>query len=250
MPALEEHHGSDAPKGQWFTTTHWSVVLTAGHDSSPSAREALEQLCRTYWYPLYAFVRRQGQDVEEAQDLTQEFFARLLAKNYLALADPRRGRFRTFLLASLKNFLRNEWRDASRQRRGGGQSFLQLDAQDAEGRYALEPADESSPDKLYEKRWAATLLEKAMQCLRAEFSTTGRDRLFEELKVFVWGERSTTSQAEVAVRLDMTVGAVNVAVHRLRRRYRDLLREEIAHTVSSPAQIEEELRYLKAVLSG
>jgi RNA polymerase sigma-70 factor (ECF subfamily) len=210
----------------------------------------LEKLCRTYWYPLYAFVRRQGHEVEEAQDLTQEFFARLLAKNYLALADPGRGRFRTFLLASLKNFLANEWRRLSRPKRGGGQQFIPLDAETAEGRYSLEPADESSPDKLYEKRWAAILLEQAMDRLREEFSATGRAQLFEELKLWIWGEKNAVSQTEVAKRLSMSEGAVNVAVHRLRRRYRELLREEIAHTVANPVEIEEELRYLKTVLSS
>jgi len=226
------------------------VVLTAGHDSSPGAQDALEKLCRTYWYPLYAYVRRQGHNVEQAQDLTQGFFARLLARNYLALADPERGRFRSFLLASLKNFLANEWRRTSRPKRGGGQRFIPLDSGEAEGRYGLEPVDEASPDKLYEKRWAAIVLEQAMERLHEEFRVTRRERLFEELKVFIWGDRNMASQTEVAARLEMSEGAVNAAVHRLRRRYRELLREQIAHTVASPAEIDEELRYLKKVLSG
>ena len=181
--------------------------------------------------------------------MTQEFFARLLAKDYLSLADPARGRFRSFLLTSLKNFLTNEWRNTSRQKRGGGQQLIPLDATEAEDRYALEPVDESSPDRLYEKRWAATLLEQALQRLGEEFSASGRQKLFEELKVFVWGDRRASSQVEVAARLEMTEGAVNVAAHRLRQRYRELLRAEIADTVASPTEIDEELRHIKKVLS-
>jgi len=250
MPRGNPSVGGPADQRQWFTTTHWSVVLAAGHESSPGAQEALEKLCRTYWYPLYAFARRQGCTVEEAEDMTQEFFARLLAKNYLSLADPARGRFRSFLLTSLKNFLANEWRLVSRAKRGGGQQFIPLDAKDAEGRYAHEPVDEASPDKLYEKRWAATVLEQAMDRLHEEFRATGREKLFAELKAFVWGDRDVTSQVEVAARLRMSEGAVNVAVHRMRRHYRELLRAEIAETVASPAEVDEELHHLKTVLSG
>jgi RNA polymerase sigma-70 factor (ECF subfamily) len=231
-------------------TTHWSVILTAARLSSPGALAALEKFCRAYWYPLYVFVRRKGYEVEDARDLTQEFFAQLLAKNSLVRADRARGRFRSFLLASLKNFLVNEWRAASRQKRGGDQQFIPLDTEEAEGRYASEPADEASPDKLYEKRWAATLLEQAMDRLREEFAGGDRARLFEELKAFIWGEKTTASQIEVAARLNLTEGAVHGAVHRLRRRYRELLREEIARTVSTTTEIDEELRHLKAVLSG
>jgi RNA polymerase sigma-70 factor (ECF subfamily) len=250
MPPGNPSAGGHPDQRQWFTTTHWSVVLAAGHESSPGAQEALEKLCRTYWYPLYAFARRQGCAVEEAEDMTQEFFARLLAKNYLSLADPARGRFRSFLLTSLKNFLANEWRLVSRAKRGGGQQFIPLDTENAEGRYAHEPVDEASPDKLYEKRWAATVLEQAMDRLHEEFRATGREKLFAELKAFVWGDRDVTSQVEVAARLRMSEGAVNVAVHRMRRRYRELLRAEIADTVASPAEVDEELHHLKAVLSG
>ena len=249
MPLSDPNRDPSPGKGPWFATTHWSVVLAAGSDSSPGAHEALEKLCRIYWYPLYAFLRRQGCQIEEAQDLTQDFFARLLAKNYLSLADPARGRFRTFLLAGLKNFLLNERRNASRPKRGGGQRFIPLDVADAEGRYAREPVDERSPDKLYDQRWAATVLEQAMARLRQEFSAAGRQRLFEELKIFIWGDRNTVSQVELAVRLELTEAAVHVAVHRLRRRYRELLREQIAQTVSSPAEVDQELRELKAVLS-
>jgi len=233
-----------------FRTTHWSVVVAAQDSNTPQSAEALAKLCRVYWYPLYAYVRRQGRSPEDAQDLTQGFFARFLEKEYFKRADRTRGRFRTFLLSSLKNFLSNESRRATRPKRGGGQLLIPLDAEDAEGRYAQEPADESSPDKLYEKRWAATLLVQAMERVREEFCATGRQRVFDELKVFVWGDRNAVSQIEVAKRLGMSEGAVNLAVHRLRRRYRERLREEIAHTVDNPAEIDEELRHLKAVLSG
>src|SRR5947208_1108317 len=174
----------DSAKGSGtFSTTHWSVVLEAGQDDSPQAAEALEWLCRTYWYPLYVYVRRQGRSPEDTQDLVQEFFARFLERNYLRLADPNRGRFRTFLLTSLKHFLINEWNKANREKRGGGQTRLSLDESSAETRYAAEPARDECPDTLYDKRWAATLLERALAALRAEFEQSGKQGLFERLKI-------------------------------------------------------------------
>jgi RNA polymerase sigma-70 factor (ECF subfamily) len=233
-----------------FHDTGWSTVIAAGQSTSPQASAALEKLCCAYWYPLYACVRRKGRSPADAQDLVQEFFARLLEKKYLKLANPARGRFRTFLLASLQNFLTNEWRQAARAKRGGGRACLSLDADEAEGRYAREPVEEASPDKLYEKRWAATVLEQALDRLRAEFGASLREREFDELKAFIWGDRNVGSQAAMAARLSMNEGAVNVAVHRLRRRYRELLRAAIADTVSNPAEIDEELQHLKQVFSG
>ncbi len=222
-------------------------MLAAGQSSVPGAQEALEKLCRTYWYPLYAFARRQGNSPEDAQDLTQDFFSRLLEKNYLAKADPDRGRFRTFLLRSLKNFMVNEWKAAGRLKRGGGLEFLSMDAHVAEDRYAAEPANESNPDAAYEQRWAVTLIEQVLATLRREYSATDKARLFEELKGFIWGDQSTASYAGIAGPLNLTEGTVKVAVHRLRQRFRELLRAEVAHTVARPEDIDGELRHLISV---
>jgi RNA polymerase sigma factor (sigma-70 family) len=227
-----------------FGTTHWSVVLAAGHSSVPGAQEALEKLCRAYWFPLYVFVRRQGNSPEDAQDLTQNFFARLLDKNYLAKADRERGKFRTFLLGSLKNFLINEWKQAGRLKRGGGVEFLSIDPNAAEDRYAAEPANEPNPDAAYEQRWAVTLIEEVLAALREEFNASDKGRIFEELKGFIWGEQSSASYAEIAGQLNLTEGAVKVAVHRLRERFRILLRTEVAKTVARPEDIDGELRHL------
>jgi RNA polymerase sigma factor (sigma-70 family) len=233
-----------------FETTHWSVVVAAGHSSVPGAQEALEKLCRAYWYPIYVYVRQQGQSPHDAQDLTQEFFARLLEKKYLRLADPDRGKFRAFLLKSLKHFLVNEWEKARTQKRGGGQCFIPLDAEIAESRYAAEPVQALTLDQVYEKRWAVTLIEAVLTRLRESYAATDRLQVFETLKAFIWGERTTLSYAEVAPQLGLTEGAVKVAVHRLRGRYRELLRAEIAETVATPGEVDEELQHLIAVLSA
>jgi len=249
MPPSEANQDSVSVSDQRFTTTHWSVVLLAGQTDSPQATEALERLCRTYWYPLYAYVRRQGYSPEDAQDLTQEFFARLLEKNYFAKADRDRGKFRTFLLGSLKNFLVNEWKRAGRLKRGGGVEFLFIDANVAEDRYATESANESNPDAAYEQLWAVTLIEQVLTRLRQEFKAADKARLFEELKGFIWGDKSTVSYAEIAGHLNLTEGTVKVAVHRLRQRFRELLRAEVAHTVVRPEDIDGELRHLISVAS-
>jgi len=248
MPPSESNQDSALVPDQRFTTTHWSVVLLAGLADSPQANEALEKLCRTYWYPLYVYVRRQGNSPEDAQDLTQIFFSRLLEKNYCAKADRDRGKFRTFLLGSLKNFLVNEWKRAGRLKRGGGVEFLSLDANVAENRYAAEPANESNPDAAYEKRWAVTLIEQVLTVLRQEFNAADKARLFEELKGFIWGDKSAASYAEIAGPLNLTEGTVKVAVHRLRQRFRQLLRAEVAHTVARPEDVDGELRHLIAVV--
>ena len=224
-----------------FATTHWSVVLTAGQQESPDAAKALEQLCRAYWYPLYVYVRRHGQSPHDAEDLTQEFFARLLEKKYLRLADPDRGKFCTFLLKSLKHFLVNEWEKARTQKRGGGQCFIHLDANIAESRYAAEPVQALTLDQVYEKRWAVTLIEAVLARLRESYATAGQLTVFEALKAFIWGEQTTLSYAE---------GAIKVAVHRLRARYRELLRAEIAQTVATPGEVNEELQHLISVLAA
>lgn len=232
-----------------FTTTHWSVVLQAGDEASPHAAEALELLCGTYWPPLYAYLRRQGHDPHECQDLVQEFFARMLRKDYLGLADPARGRFRTFLLSSLKNFLINEWKRGQRDKRGAGRVVLSLDATEAEAQYLRELAEELTPERLFERRWVTTLLERVLGQLGAEYGAMGAPAVFEQLKRFVWGEEPAGSYAEIGAGLGMSQGAVKVAVHRLRQRLRETLRAEIAQTAATPAEVEAELRYLIRVMS-
>ena len=248
---MAQDNSADSTNGsraEVFNTTHWSVVLQAGANDSPQAAEALASLCRAYWYPLYAYVRRQGRTVEDAQDLTQEFFARLLELNYLRSADRKRGRFRTFLLTSLKHFLINEWKRVNRKKRGSGQKILSLDEEMAESRFTAEPAVDQPPDALYDRGWAAVLLDRALVALRAELEQSGRRDLFDRLKVFVWGEKNALSYAAMAEQLGMTEGAVKVAVHRLRQRYGELLRAEVAQTVTTPVEVEEELRYLVSVI--
>jgi DNA-directed RNA polymerase specialized sigma24 family protein len=232
-----------------FATTHWSVVLGAGQLDAERAGEALETLCRTYWYPLYAYVRREGYEAPDAQDLVQGFFARLLSKNYLGQVGPQKGRFRSFLLAALRHFLSDQ-RDRDRAaKRGGGAEIVSLDAQEAEERYRLELVDRMDAERIFERRWAMTLLEKALYRLREESIVGGKVQLFELLRDFVAGE-SDISCSEAAVKLGQTESAVKSAVHRLRQRYRELVREEIAQTVADPAEIEAEIRYLITVMSA
>ena len=203
----------------------------------------MAELCRIYWYPLYAFIRRRGHGAQDAEDLTQEFFARLLDKHFLAAADREKGRFRTFLLVAVKRFLANEYDRAQAQKRAGGQRIVPLDGLEPEARYHLEPADTMTPERLFEQQWALTLLEQVLARLQAEMTAAGKAALFESMKGHLAGTREET-YAATAARLGLSEGAVKVAVHRLRRRYRDLLQEEIAHTVAGPEDIEEEIRYL------
>jgi RNA polymerase sigma-70 factor (ECF subfamily) len=239
-----------AKAGEQFASTHWSVVLAAGDTGAVGADEALESLCRTYWYPLYVYVRRRGYAESDAQDLTQEFFGRLLAKKLLRRADPERGKFRSFLLKSLQHFLVNEWERARTRKRGDGQSQTSLDAHAAELRYRAEPALTQSLDEAYEKRWAATLIEAVLARLRADYAGSGRLDIFEALKPMIWGEQTPLSYPALGTQLRLTAGAVKVAVHRLRARYRELLRAEVALTVSSASEVDDELRHLIAVLSA
>ena len=227
-----------------FATTHWTVVLAAGRGSSPEAEVALEQLCRTYWFPLYVYVRRQTHSREDAEDLTQAFFARFLEKNYLEKLTSQKGKFRAFLLAALKHFLANEWDRANRQKRGGGVAPLSLDWQDADARYQTEPVDTLSPDKLYDRAWAVTLLENVLARLRDENAPEDKARCFQQLKGYLMVGTNSIPYGEAAAKLSMSDGAVRVAVHRLRKRYRELLREQISQTLSDPAQIAEEMRTL------
>ncbi len=230
-----------------FATTHWSVVLAAAHEEAPEAAAALERLCRTYWYPLYAYVRREGYSPADAQDLTQEFFARLLARNSLAQVGPQKGKFRSFLLAAMRHFLSDQRDRDCAAKRGGGVEVLSLDAQKAEESYRLEPVDRLDAEMIYERRWAMTLLKQALDRLRAESEAAGKAEWFDRLRGFVAGESEATG-AKVAAELGLTETAFRGAVHRLRQRYRALVREEIAQTVSDPNEIEEEIRYLITVM--
>ena len=243
------HSESQPAGGSRFTTTHWSVVLAAGDSASPAAQKALEALCGTYWYPLYAFVRRQGNDEETAKDLTQAFFARLLEKNYLAQVQREKGKFRSFLLGALKHFLADEWDKSRAQKRGGGDALLSLDDQAAEERYRLEPADQVSPDKLFDRRWALTILEQAAERLCREYHATGKGQLFDQLQTFLSGSLNGSTYAEAAPRLGMSENTLKSHVRRLRQRNREILRQVIADTVASASQIDEELRDLRAALA-
>lgn len=240
--------GSGSPRLRRFTTTRWSLIAAAGRRATPEAREALSTLCQLYWYPAYAFVRRQVHGAEEARDLTQDFFARLLEKNDLATVDRRRGRFRAWLLGSLKHHLANERDRARAQKRGGGRAPLPIDGEEAEGRYRLELSHDLSPDKLFERRWALALLEHVLAALRDECEAQGKRPLFEQLKGLLAGGQREQPLEMLARELGMTPGAVKVAAHRLRRRYRELLRAEVAQTVERPEEVNDELRDLLAAL--
>jgi len=232
-----------------FATTHWSVVVRAGRSRTPGSRRALSTLCANYWFPLYAFVRRAGHPAEDAQDLTQEFLAELLATNFVAVADPQRGKFRSFLLGALKHFLAKQHRRAGAQKRGGRHSVLSLDFGTGEDRYRqLEPAHHQTPERLFERRWALALLDFVFARLREEFAAAEKLPQFERLKEFLAGRPEGVSYRDVAAELAMTEGAVKVAVHRMRRRYRELLRDEIAQTVTGPEALEDELRELLGAL--
>ena len=250
MTSPKQDESSVRPGARQFATTRWTIVLTAGRSNTPQAQAALEKLCQTYWYPLYAFVRRQGHSPQDAQDLTQEFFAKLIAKHYLGDVDRSKGKFRSFLLASLRHFLANEWDRSRAQKRGGGHTFVPLDTQTAESRYRSEPVDTMTAEKTYERRWALTLLDEVLERLREEYAADGKAKLFDQLKVTMTGERSAIPYAQLGTQLGMSEGAVKVAAHRLRQRYREALRAEIAETVASPGEVDGELRHLFAALSG
>ncbi|HEU6446861.1 MAG TPA: sigma-70 family RNA polymerase sigma factor [Verrucomicrobiae bacterium] len=233
-----------------FVTTHWSLVLSARDKKSPQSAGALEKLCRVYWYPLYAYVRRSGQSKENAEDLTQAFFTRLLEKDFLNSAEQERGRFRSFLLVALKRFLANEWDKAKAQKRGGFQTHVALDTDFAERKFQSEiSSGEISPDRAFEKRWVLTLLEQTMSRLRSEFQQDGKITEFEHLKIFLTADKKEIPYAKVAGEMQMNDAALRVAVHRLRKRYRELFREEIAHTLADGESVDEELRHLLAILS-
>jgi RNA polymerase sigma-70 factor (ECF subfamily) len=233
-----------------FATTHWSVVLAAGtHHDTTRARDALARLCQTYWYPLYAFVRRRGYAAHDAQDLTQAFFAQLLERQSLAGADPERGRFRSFILTAMNYFLASEWKKSMAQKRGGGSPSLSLDWAAAEQRFDLEPATHAAPDRLFDRQWALTLLAEVLNRLEREYQAEGRADLFAALKETLMGLRESQPYAGLARALGMNESAVKVAVHRLRKRYRELIRAEIANTLDHAEDIEAEMRHLFQVLA-
>jgi RNA polymerase sigma factor (sigma-70 family) len=248
MSVPETSRGAVPAAARHFVTTRWTMVLTAGASDTTHAQQALEKLCQTYWYPLYAYVRRQGHSPEDAQDLTQEFFARFLAKNYLGDVDRSKGKFRSFLIACLKHYLSKEYVRRNALKRGGGQALVPLDGLAAETRYCREPADAATPDKLFERQWALTLLEQVLARLAGEYDAAGKRAQFEQLQGALTGDKALASYREIGERLGLNEGAVKVAVHRLRQRYRELLRDEIAQTVADPAEVDDEIRYLFSAL--
>ena len=234
--------------GEIFATTRWTVVLAAGGRGTPQADVALEELCRTYWYPLYVYVRRHGHSREDAEDLTQAFFTRLLEKNFLEGVSSDRGKFRAFLLVAVKRFLANEWDRANCQKRGGGVAPLSLDWQDADTRYQINPADNISPDKLYDRAWAMTVLERVITRLRDEHSADGKAAVYSQCERFLMLGKDAISYGQAAAALQISEGTLRVTVHRLRRRYRELLREEIGQMLSDPALADEEMQALFSAL--
>ena len=241
---------SDPAHGHPFATTHWSVVLAARDSGSPQVAEAMEKLCKIYWPPIYTFIRRKGFGPHDAQDLTQEFFARLLEKSYLKAADAAKGKFRTLLLTAVNRFLINERERALAQKRGGGALHFSIQAELEEDRYQLEPAAATTPESIFERRWAEAVLESVLHRIAQEMESAGQRDRFEILKPFLASETEVLSGAETAARLGISESAVYSAIHRLRYRYRQLLQEEIAQTVESPDQVQEEVRYLIKVLSA
>ena len=233
-----------------FPTTHWSRVIRAGDACTPAAREALAELCASYWYPVYAFIRRQGHEPHQAQDLTQAFFVHLLEKGILAAADPSRGRFRSFVRTACAHFLADERDRARARKRGGGRAVLSIDARDAEGRYLREPAHNLTPERLFERTWALTLLDRVLERLGGEYERAGQAAQFEQLKVVLTAGPRSVPYATVAARLGMAEGTVQGAVHRLRKRYRAILLDEIAATLDDPSGVEEEVRALFEVLGA
>jgi RNA polymerase sigma factor (sigma-70 family) len=240
----------DRPAPTHFPTTHWSRVIAAGDPAAPLARQSLAALCDAYWYPLYAYIRRRGHTPEQAQDLTQEFFAVILEKGLLAKADPGRGRFRAFLRTVCANYLANQHDRETARKRGGGRALLSIDAADAAGRYALEPAHELTPERIFDRTWALTVLSRVFEQLQREYDDSGRGAAFSELRALITHGSQAPSYETIAARLGTTVGAVRVAVHRLRRRYGILLRCEIAATVDDPVEVDDEIRALFAALQA
>jgi len=233
-----------------FVTTHWSVVLAAGRGDTTHARDALSHLCQAYWYPLYAYARRRGSSAHDAQDLTQEFFTRLLQGKWLAHADRQRGRFRTFLLSAMQHFMANDWHRAHAQKRGGQEPILSLDEQSAEQRYQREPLEKTTPESLFERGWALSLLNDVLLRLEAEYASDEKREWLAAMRPALTADRGSIHYADIAGKLGMTETAARVAVHRLRQRYRRLVQAEVASTVAGPEEVTEEMRHLFRVLAG
>jgi RNA polymerase sigma-70 factor (ECF subfamily) len=246
---MNEGDKTPSTESKHFETTHWSLVLAARDQNSARGYEALTRLCQTYWLPVYAFVRKRGHSPDRAKDLTQDFFANFLERNSIARAVRERGRFRSFLLTSVENFLRNEHERNQAQKRGGGRSVLSLDEQDAERSYLAEPADQLDPANAFELRWALTVLDRVMQRLRREYLELGRVDLFDALQAHIWGDAESIAYQQLAERFAMSLANIKTTAHRLRQSYRALLREEIAQTVAQPGEIDDEVRYLMRVVS-
>src|SRR4051812_21671691 len=244
MLSEDERAPTPPPTGRWFTTTPWGIVVTAKQQNTPEAAEALQTLCTNYWYPLYAYVRRRGHDAHLARDVVQDFFCRFIEKDFLRTVNAERGKFRSFLLASMNHSLANERDRARAIKRGGQFTFVSLDDETAEERYRLEPATSLTPAMIFERRWALAVLERALGELREEFVESGRQAQFERLKEFLEGGVGRGDYETVAAALKVTSGAVAVAVQRLRRRYRDLVRLEVSRTVLDPTEVEAEMRHL------
>ena len=238
------------PKREWFVTTSWTNLMLARQEGSPEAGPALEKLCETYWYPLYVYVRRKGHTAEDAEDLTQAFFTQILENNYLGAADRKKGKFRSFLLAALNHFLCNEWDYRKAAKRGGGKPVLSLDAKTPEDRYLLEPVTELSPEVIFENRWAQTVLDEARRRMESEYDSPKKREQFEQLNPFLTAEAGSAGYAEVAEKLGMNPNSVAVTVHRMRHRYGELVREEVARTVARPQEVDSEVRHLCDVLGA
>lgn len=250
LPANEQQLESIARNAGHFRTTHWSLVLAAGQLTAPGATEALEKLCTAYWYPLYAWLRCHGHNLHDAQDLTQAFLVHLLDKDRLQKPTPDRGRFRSFLLTSLKNFLANEWDKTQALKRGAKFTFISVDEEMGEGRFRVEPSHNAAPDKAFEQTWAMTLLESVLGQLKKEYARADKSELYEALQGYLSGDKGTVPYAEMAAQLNLTEAALKMSVLRLRRRFGELLRAKIAHTVTRPEEIDEEIRALFAAINA
>jgi RNA polymerase sigma-70 factor (ECF subfamily) len=244
------HEVPNSGPTRWFATTHWTTVLAAASPDSQVAQQALALLCQTYWYPLYAYARCQGYSPETAEDLTQGLFVRLLERRDLERGERQKGRFRYYLLSCFRHFIADQYDKATARKRGGGQTFVSFDAQTAEERFQLEPVENFSPDKLFERRWALTVLDEALARLQTEYRESAKEQLFNALEGFLTCDARHTSYAIISRQLGLSESAVKSALHRMRQRHRELIREEVAHTVSTAREIDEEVRHLIAVLSS
>jgi RNA polymerase sigma factor (sigma-70 family) len=250
MDSLDSGEPAGQIKRAEFLTTQWSMIRMAGGDDSPESQKALERLCQSYWYPVYAFVRRFGLSAPEAEDLTQDFFYHILRTNMFASADASKGRFRTFVTRAAKNFLSNDWKRRQTKKRGGGAAPISLDAEETERRYQLDMTDPQTPEKLFEQKWAKEVISVAFEKLEKDYSKSGQKARFEILRKMLWGKHSDTQYESVSKDLEMTVNATRVATSRLRNRFRELVRDELATQVNDPKEVDEEYQFLIQTLSS